>query len=338
MKRINIKSLIIFLAFIVLILTMGFGFLRMRQKTAELNEKTVEEIGFTYLSSLTLETANHSRTYFQGRFDILRQLLDSSLNQAETPQQFKDLIQNGIASSSAYIALLTADGEREVLRGNDDVQPYDLENFNKAVKLGNDKVVLTTDSSGERMLEMMLMSDFYVGGTKYCALLCDIPADTLNTILSLSYNDTEMVYSFIIRKQDSGFVIRNDDAVLGNYYTRVRQRYQNYNGKMPEDYISELGAAMKNGQTYQSVFLINDGENTGTAEKRMLFARRFHYSDWYLITAMRFSEMEELLYSNNQKSSQIFLQYFSLFCVVFLIVFILFAIYSYQQFDFVNNT
>lgn len=320
----RIKPLSIFMAFILLLLTVAFGFLQMRQRIAKLNEETVEEIGFTYLSSLTLETINHSQTYFEGRFDILQQILSASLNQAETPEQFKKMIQDGITSGSPYIALLTTDGEREVLRGDPDVAPYDIVNFEKALEQGNDKVVLTIDGSDERMLEMILMADFRVGDTAYCALLCDIPSDTLNDLLSLSYNDEEMVYSFVVRKQDSGFVIRNDDAVMENYYTRIRNRYQTYNGKTPEDYIAEIGMAMQNDQTYQAVFLI-DGE------KRMLFARRFHYSDWYLITFMQFSEMEELLSANNQKSSQVFMSCFGLFCVIFLIVFILFVAYSYQR-------
>ncbi len=323
-KNKRMHPLPVFLAFILLILTVVFGFLQMRQRTAQLNEQTVEDIGMAYLSALTAETVSHSQTYFEGRFDILRQVLETSLNQSESPEEVKKMIADGITSGARYVALLTADGQREVLRGDPEIRPYDTDSFHEQLEGGANKIVLTTNGDEERLVEMVLASSFTIGGTDYSALLCDISTSTLNDILNLSYNEEAMVYSFVIRKQDGSFVIRNEDAVSESYYTRIRSRYQDYEGKTAEDYVNEIGTAMQNGETYQSVFLI-DGE------KRMLFARKFYYADWYLVSFMRFSQMQEILSANHQQSSLVFINCFTLLCVVFLITFILFAIYSYQH-------
>lgn len=327
MKTIRKKKLLnliaVLLAFLLLLLTAATGFLYMNQRIKELNAKTVQNVGFSYLSALTTETVNHAQTYFDGKFDILNQTLDASLMQAENAEQLKEMINAEITVGSPYVALLTSDGEREVLRGDESIQSYDMVNFEKVLETGENWVILTISDTGKQMVEMVLVRDFNIDGKNYCALLCDVPTSTLNDVLNLSYGE-EMVYSFLIRRQDSGFVVRNEDATSDNYYARIRERYETYDGKTSEAYIAEISNAMQEGINYQSMFRIN-------GEERMMFARQLSHSDWYLMTFLRFSEMEELLYANNRESTHIFTNCFVAFCVVFIVIFSLFAIYSYRH-------
>lgn len=55
-------SLFIVASFLALILLIWFMFTSMNQKIKNLNEDTVKNVGFTYLSSLNTETINHSKT------------------------------------------------------------------------------------------------------------------------------------------------------------------------------------------------------------------------------------------------------------------------------------
>lgn len=309
------QILIVSLILLTLIIAVIMGFLHMRKSTAKLNEETVEDIGMTYLSTMTMDTTRHAQTYFKGRFEIIHHAMESSLPQSTDFEKFKSALTDSIAAE--YIALLAEDGQREVIIGDPTIIPYDEEYFIEQCASREDKVLLTTKDNGEHMIEMMHADDFTVDGKKYSAILCDIPVSTLNNLLNLSYDNQSMTYSFVIRRRDSEFVIKNEDAHADNYYTRIRNYYEDYNGKTNEDYIKEISTAMKNGDEYQAVFYMNGA-------KHMLFARKFHYSEWYLISFIRFSEIDNILAVNRQRNNNVYANFFLLVCVAFAITFAVF--------------
>lgn len=318
-KLLGLFSVLIW--FLLLILTSVFIFSHMEKRISSLNKETVRDVGFTYLSAMTSETVNHSRTYFEGKFEVLNQILNTALDSEKPPEQVKEQIVADVSGDADYVALLTVDGEREVLRGDATLRSFDMELFEKALELEQNNVSLAINEKKQRMIELMLLRDYSIGGTQYSALICDVPADILNTVLNL-FCDEEMVYSFVVRKSDSAFVIRNEDAFSKNYYAQIRERYETYDGKTPEDYIRQIGDAMQNNETYHSVFYI-DGE------ERLLYARKLFYSDWYLLTFMRCSEIEKLLEANNQARSDVFSSCLTILFFVFIIVFCIFAVYSF---------
>lgn len=111
-------SLFIVASFLALILLIWFMFTSMNQKIKNLNEDTVKNVGFTYLSSLNTETINHSKTYFSSKLETLNQVLNAVTNSDMDEESSKQYILDEIAGGALYIALLTKDGEREVLRGD----------------------------------------------------------------------------------------------------------------------------------------------------------------------------------------------------------------------------
>ena len=125
------------------------------------------------------------------------------------------------------------------------------------------------------MIEMVLLKKFSLGGKNYSGLCCDISPSTLNDVLSLSYGE-EMIYSFVIRKKDSDFVIRNEDEEHESYYERISDMYQDYEHMTSEKYIDDLKLAMNANAEYENVFMIHN-------ERRIMFARPFSYSDRYLV-------------------------------------------------------
>ncbi|MDE7138803.1 MAG: response regulator, partial [Ruminococcus sp.] len=300
-----------------------FMFTSMNHKIRNLNKDTVRNVGFTYLSSLNTESVNHSKTYFSSKLETLNQVLNAVINMDMDEESSKEYIQNEIAEGAVYLALLTEDGEREVLRGDRSLRPLDMERFEECVRIGEDKVILTINDSDDRIVEMIKFRDFTIGDKKYSAILCGIEPETLNNALNLFYNE-EMVYSFVIRKQDSAFVIRNEDAYRNTYFDRVSTMYEDYEGMTADDYINEISQAMKNNETYSASFKIN-------GDSRMLFAQPFSYSDWYLITFMGYQEIEGLLDENNNKINHMFNQYIIIISIIFFIIFSGYALFSYGQ-------
>lgn len=203
------------------------------------------------------------------------------------------------------------------------MRPLDMERFEEFMQIGEDKVILTVNDSNDRIIEMVKFRDFTIGDTEYCAILCGVAPETLNTVLNLFYSE-EMVYSFVIRKQDGAFVVRNEDAYRDTYFDRINAMYEDYDGMTADNYINEVSRAMKNNETYKASFKIN-------GDSRMLVAQPLSYSDWYLITFMSYQEMGGLLNENNSMISHIFNQYLIIICIVFLIVFSSYAIYTYGQ-------
>lgn len=322
MKK-KIFSMFIAAGFLLLILFIQFIFTSMNQKIKKLNDDTIKKVGFTYLSSLSAETVNHSKTYFGSKFETLNQILNAVINTDMDEENSKEYILDKLAGNELYVALLTEDGEREVLKGDKNIHPLDMERFEEIMQIGEDKVILTVNDSNDRIIEMVKFCDFNIGDKKYCAMLCGFSPETINTVLNLFYSE-EMVYSFVVRKQDSAFVVRNEGAYRNTYFNRISAMYEDYDGMTSDDYINEISRAMKNNETYSASFKIN-------GDYRMLFARPLFYSDWYLITFMSYREMGGLLNENNSMISRIFNQYLIIICIVFLIVFSSYAIYTYGQ-------
>lgn len=313
------KLLIVIFVFLIMILFVSRIFSYMNKRTEKLNEETVKSIGITYLTSLTNETSDHAKTYFKGRFDILSQTIDN----AEKTKSGKQIFEQELSYGVTYIALLREDGDRDVIRGDDSFRPFDTEAFERARESEKEKVILSINSNKEKLVEMDLFRDFEIGGEKYSGLLCGIEPETLNTVLNLSY-DKNMVYSFIIRTADSGFVVRNEGAFRDTYFDRVKMLYKQYDSVTPSEYIDDLKKAMDEKEDYSAVFLIDN-------ECKMLYARPLTYSDWYIITFISYDEINSMVKANNSERSSLFSSCLMIITAAFVILFIIYAVISYKQ-------
>ena len=95
--------------------------------------------------------------------------------------------------------------------------------------------------------------------------------------------DASKTYSYIIR-QDGSFVIRTGDAYRSSYFDRALSLYKDVNGQTPEEFVSRLQAAMATGEPYSTQFQIG-------GERRNLYCAKLAYSEWYLLTAMPFGDL-----------------------------------------------
>lgn len=320
-RKYNFSFIIISFVFLIGFLILIFA--SMNRRVKELNEDTVRDIGFMYLSSIGTESVNHSKTYFSSKFESMEQLIDAVVKMGLDEESSKQYIQNEVTNDAVSVSLLTKDGKREFLRGDETIHPLDDEKFNEYVNTGEDKVILSVDDSGNRIIEIVKFLDFKIGDNEYCAFMYGVDPDTINNMLGLFHNEN-MVYSFVIRKTDGAFVIKNEDAQRDTYFERIKAMYDDYEGMTAQDYIDEISQAMAEDKEYSKSFLLN-------GELRMLFAQPFAYSDWYIITFMTYNEMEGLLEQNHEQIGNVFSQYMSILFIVFAVVFACYVVYSYRQ-------
>ena len=123
-------------------------------------------------------------------------------------------------------------------------------------------------------------------GNKSMALIAGLPASYISEMLSLDEDET-LVYSHIIRK-DGSYVIRSADAYRNSYFVRIKELFDELDGKNAEKYIAELQEAMAQREDYTAVLQIGD-------ERRHLYCTPLSYTEWYLVTVLPYGALDETI-------------------------------------------
>lgn len=315
--------LCITIGFAVIISLTIFVFARVDSAIARENEEIFREVSGMYTSSVARRTLQHEQTYFESRFELINQTLNDSIEKKDKEAAIQNLLED-LSPGLNYIALIKSDGTLETVRGDSTFNIYDDDSFIEGLHKGDNKITLISNSQNEKSVGMAIGRDYKLNNQRYKGLICGFPLETLNTVFDLSYGKGNLTYSFIIRKKDSAFVIRNEETVRTFYFDRVRALYKDYDGMTAEDYITNLTNAMENNQVYSHSFLMEDGV-------RMFYATPMNYSDWYLITFIRYDEIGKVLSDSSKKSDEIFKYNTGILVVANLIFFACYAILSYNQ-------
>lgn len=315
--------LCITLGFLIIICFTIFTFVEMNKKIDAENKEILGEVSSMYISSISQQTISHEETYFENRFALVDRILTNAIADGSKDYALQYL-KNELSEGVNYASLITDSGDFETFRGDSTVRIIDSETLAETLNLGRNKVFLTSNSEDEKALGMVLAHKFELDGKLYKGIVCGFPIETLNTLFNLSYGDANLTYSFVIRKKDSAFVIRNEGAFRTTYFDRIRAIYQEYNGMTAEDYVQDFKNAMKKGETYSNSFMMDGGV-------RMFYAAPLSYSDWYLITFVRYDEINDLIGDNNKRSDTIFTHYTGLLVTVTFAVFACYVFLSYSQ-------
>lgn len=135
------------------------------------------------------------------------------------------------------------------------------------------------DEFGRKLLIVGKNAAYPMGnGEMSESLIVGLPMDYLSDVLFLDDYDS-LLYYHIVDSQGQ-FVIRSGDAYRDNYFERIRERYDTYNGKTPEDYVKELSSAMQENEQYSAVI------SMGGQEVHIYCSPLIENTNWYLIAAM----------------------------------------------------
>lgn len=89
-------------------------------------------------------------------------------------------------------------------------------------------------------------------GKRSTAMVIGIPVSYLSLPLSLSMDNSILVYSHVIRI-DGSFIIRSEEISENNYFDRMRNAYHDVDGGDIEDYISILRSHMEKTRTFSEL-------------------------------------------------------------------------------------
>jgi len=310
----------ILLGFVIIITATIFTFVRMNKEVDRENNEILHEISNLCISSISNQTINHADIYFENRFALINQILDNIPTESNA-EDAVNYLNSELSEGVIYIGLINENNEWEAIRGSDTFRAFDADTMNDTLENSQNKVILITDDNGSKEIGIVVPKKFSFGSKTYSGIVYGFPAETMNTLFNLSYNEANLTYSFIIREADSAFVVRNEGAFRMTYFDRIRALYEDYNGMTSEKYIQDFSNAMQQGTTYSNVFKM-DGKLL------MFYAEPMNYSDWYLITFIRYDEVNSLLGNNNERSDAIFTRHTGMLIIVNLIIFALYAVFS----------
>lgn len=279
----------------------------------EKNEDAINKIGEIYMSGMNEKTSLHFETTISQQLDQLESILRNNPPATFTYNEamIDELTYEGKIRDFEYLALMDGNGNIEMIYG-DYIHLADPDPFVESMRNKEKKIAVGETESGKVISTLGITATYPMeSGKRSMAIVAGVPVDYIDTLLCLDITDS-LTYSHIIRR-DGTFIIKNAMVTNSDYFSRMLETYEEYNGKTPEQYAAELQAAMDKNENYATIF-IDEGE------RRHLHCTRLPYSEWYLVTIMPYGALDETLNELNSERSNILLlgsgiTFLALFCI-----------------------
>ncbi len=294
------------------------------------SQDTISDIGMIYMSEMSRQ--------LQEKFDAIIKL---KLSEAEgvvkrTPPEsaeygsgmIEELALSGTIREFDYLALYTDTGEREVIYGGT-VEISNEQEFRKVLKQKGGRVTSGFDESGRKLLLLFVDAKYPLrDGDSSSALVAGIPMEYLNNALVLEGEDS-LVYSHIIRS-DGSFVIRSGDGFREDYFTRMREVFEPFGGKTPEQYTAELEEAIAAGRDYSTMIMAN-------GMRQHLYCSQLPDCQWKLLAIMPYGVLDDAIDNLGKQRQILILGVCSVILGAVIVVFMLYYRLSQNQMKALNE-
>lgn len=249
-------------------------------------EKTIVEVSDIYMSEMNVQLQQKFDTIIKLRMEQVESIISRTPPTSEhTDEIMEQLKISAEVRNFSSLVLYRTEGTMETLYGE---KPELVENIDirKMLQESGNLVTRGVYQDDEKVLILGKAAAYQMEDGEYSdALLIGIPMDYLNQAMFLNEGST-MLYTHVI-DGEGNFIIRNGDAFVENYFSRLERIVSDFEGKTGKDYVSELKEAMAAGEDYAEV-IITEGE------KRQIYCSPI--SDdigWYLVTIMPDSALDE---------------------------------------------
>ncbi len=243
------------------------------------SEDAISDIGNIYMSEMNKQ--------MQQKFDAIINLRLSQLKGIErrTPAAesvYGEELMEELAISAgirefSFLAIYAEDGSCEVIYGVP-VEIEEEQNFWNSLKDSGDCVTNGVAENGERLLLLGCEADYPMqGGQTGFALVGGLPMSYLQETMVLE-GDEGIMYSHIIHS-DGSFVVRSGEAYRDSYFERIKEEFQEYGGKTPEQYEKEIMEAIASEKEYANTVMIE-------GERRHMYCSPLTNTSWYLVSIM----------------------------------------------------
>ncbi len=250
------------------------------------NEQAVTQLGNIYMSTINDRISKHFGAISEQCLTPLTTFAENipPMCEGSKEEYFKWMTYYGHSRDYESVSWCDSEGNIETIYGNT-LQYSGPSTFLEALKDGESRVAVGTNGVGEQVVLMCSPVRLTIPGMEDCvAMIGELPISYLSDILSLE-EENALVYSLVIRK-NGDFVVRNSAAVRNNYFDRVSAIYEETDGRTPQDYISELTAAMQAGTDYSTMVQFE-------GVRQHMYASSLPNSVWYLVTLMPYGALNE---------------------------------------------
>ncbi|MCM1534120.1 MAG: response regulator [Corallococcus sp.] len=222
----------------------------------------ISELGTYYMTDISEQVASHFGTVIELRLSQVESLVHSVPPGRVTNRTFMrvELSQNARSMDFDYLALYRKDGNEykfEMIYGaaiEADV-PDDLY---ESVQGGQYNVCAGKDKNNVPLALFGVPASYPMDDDETSiALVAGFPTKYLGDTLENNIQSQSLEY--MIFRTDGSYVLRSDDIAEDNYFDRIKNAYETYNGKTAEQYAEQLQNAMKAGLDYNDQVMI-DGE------------------------------------------------------------------------------
>lgn len=223
----------------------------------------------------------------------------------------------------SYLGFYTEDGEFEDIYG-DGIEFYNNDGVMDYLKDKGSIVSWGTDAKGEKVLILGKETAYPMAdGSKSVALVAGLPMSYLEEALYLDSEET-MAFSHII-DSDGQFIIRNRDAVRENYFDRIAEEFEEFEGKDAEEYAQELEAAIRERADYMTLISVK-------GEKRQIYCSPLsENSSWYIVSVMPSGVLDEAITKLDTLRNMIMIGSSMILLIAMAIVFTLYYRLSQRQ-------
>ena len=257
------------------------------------SDQTITKVGNLYMEEINQQLQRHFSSLVELRLAQAEGIIWSAPPETVdelTPDVLQTLTISGQSRSFSYLALLSTEGNIEILYG-DPLTIHDIDGSLEALNRSERRITIGETPSGEK-LALFCVSVGHPDGIGYpmkegtcTALIAGMPIEAINEALSLSVDDT-LVFSHIIR-EDGSFVIQNADVTGDNYFNWLADHVR-FEETTSDEVIADIQAAIHSDGEFSTLFFIGE-------ECRHIFGSPLPHSDWYLVTAMPHGPLDELV-------------------------------------------
>ena len=284
------------------------------------SEKTVYEIGQIYMSGMNKQMSNHFETVIKLRFGQVRGIVSVvSADNNNKEKLYEELVYRAQVRNFDHLALCSTEGNFQTLYGQS-IHPLNPEPFVEALVRGEQRVALGSDPAGNLVVLFGVDATAYPmqNGSMSTGLVAAVPLEYITDFLSLE-DEGQLMYYHIIRP-DGSFVIQNPNTELQYFFEQLQNQSDSaVNESSAESPVEKFNAALKKHEEYAATLEVN-------GEKRQIYGISLPYSEWYLVSVMPYSILDDAI--NNLSSQRMFMTLLSCASVLIILTLIFLRYFS----------
>jgi len=202
----------------------------------------------------------------------------------DSSKMMNDMEERGKIRGFDCLFFLTEDFNQKIIYGGN-INIVENDKFINFKKNG-EIIEYGYNEEGEKLLILGKRAEYKLNDNeKTVALVAGIPMEYLDEAMYLKASNG-LSFCHVI-DSDGTFIIRNYGANRNNYFERIRDKFQNLDGKSPDDYARELREAIDTRSDYHTNIMI-DGE------KRSIYCSPLlKSSSWYLMIVMPYGILDK---------------------------------------------